>query len=850
MLGRLVYWLLCLLLVIVLVATAAAVVMIRRSFPDQQGTSTVSGLHGGVRVLRDNYGVPQVYAGDAHDLFFAQGFVQAQDRFWEMDFRRHLAAGRLSELFGAGQVETDTYLRTMGWHRVAERELSLLDPRTRDYLSAYAAGVNAYLHTRHGSALSLEYTLLSLQNPHYRIAPWTPADSLSWLKVMAWQLRGNDDQERLRALLATRFSPARVAELFPPYDDRAAPPIVSGGKVVHGRFVPTDGRPPLRGDRIPPGTRGALRHAGARASLTRADDALDAIGAVAGKGGDGIGSNAWAVAGSRTATGKPILANDPHLGPAMPSIWYQMGLHCAPVGAACPFDVAGSTFSGLPGVIIGHNARIAWGFTNLGPDVADLYLEQVRGDRYLYRGKWLPLSVRKETIRVAGGKPVPIEVRATRHGPLLSDASGDLRGVGKDAPVDGASHPAHASYAVAMRWTALTPGRTADAIFALDAAGDFTGFRAAARLFAVPAQNLVYADVDGHIGYQAPGQIPIRRGYDGDWPAVGWTGRDEWTGYVPFDALPYSFDPEQGYVVTANQEAVGGAYPYHLTDDWDYGYRSRRIAGLITSSARPITVAATHRMQLDTSNDAARMLVPYLRRLHPPAGAERAWRLLAGWDYSMPADSAAAAYFNSVWKHVLMRTFDDLPKAARPDGGSRWFAVIGNLLTQPTSPWWDDPATRHVRETRGDVLTEAMGDAYDELSRRLGADPTRWRWGDLHTLTVQNQSFGTSGVAPIEWLFNRGPLRLSGGLSVVDATGWYVGQGYEVRWVPSMRMIVDLGDLDRSRWVNLTGASGHAFDPHYFDQARIWETGTTPMRWGQGSIDRGTIYTLVLRPAG
>ncbi|MBO0892471.1 MAG: penicillin acylase family protein, partial [Acidothermales bacterium] len=728
--------------------------------------------------------------------------------------------------------------RTMGWHRIAEQELRLLAPSTMDHLAAYAAGVNAYLRAHRGSALSLEYAVLSLQNPHYRAARWTPADSVSWLKVMAWQLRGNDDAERMRALLAARLPSARVAELFPPYDDRAAPPIVSGGKVVHGRFVPTDRTPPARGDRVSPDTRSALRHAGARASLTHADRALDAVGAVAGQGGDGIGSNAWAVAGTRTATGKPILANDPHLGPAMPSIWYQMGLHCTRVGTACPFDVAGFTFSGLPGVIIGHNARIAWGLTNLGPDVADLYLEKVHGDRYLYRGRWLPLSVRNETVRVAGGKPVPISVRATRHGPLLSDASADLRLVG-------------GKYAVAMRWTALTPGRTADALFALDAAGGFTAFRAAARLFEVPAQNLVYADVDGHIGYQAPGRIPVRSGYDGDWPAVGWTGRDEWTGYVPFDALPYSFDPKDGYVVTANQAAVGRSYPYHLTDDWDYGYRSRRIASLITSSPGPITVARTHRMQLDTWNDAARTLLPYLRRLHPPAGTERAWRLLARWDGTMPADSAAAAYFNSVWAHVLARAFDDdVPPGVRPDGGSRWFAVMGKLLTRPGSTWWDDSTTTHVRETRDTVLTEAMGDAYDELSRRLGADPARWRWGDLHTLTVQNQSFGTSGVAPIEWLFNRGPLRLGGGLSVVDATGWYVGQGYEVRWVPSMRMIVDLADLDRSRWVNLTGASGHAFDPHYFDQARIWEAGTTAMRWNQDSIDRGTIDTLLLRPAG
>ncbi|MGH3094691.1 MAG: penicillin acylase family protein, partial [Streptosporangiales bacterium] len=602
----------------------------------------------------------------------------------------------------------------------------------------------------------------------------------------------------------------------------------------------------------PSGTlRTVLRSAGARSAMTRAGAALRTVSAVAGAGGQGIGSNSWAVAGSRTASGKPILANDPHLGPALPSIWYQMGLHCAPVRAACPYDVAGYTFAGTPGVVIGHNDRVAWGFTNLGPDVSDLYLERVKGDRYLYRDRWRPLAKRTETIRVAGGEPVRITVRATRHGPLLSDVSDDVRAVGRRASKARTGRE-HGPYAVALRWTALTPGRTADAIFVLDTASSFADLRDAARLFDVPAQNLVYADVDGHIGYQAPGRIPIRRGYDGRWPAIGWTGKDEWEGFIPFRALPHVLDPEEGYVVTANQAAVGRSYPYLLTKDWDYGYRSRRITDLITSADGPITVASTRRMQLDTYNPMAAELVPYLLRARLPAGAGQARDLLRGWDFDTPPGSAAAAYWNAVWAHLLVDTFgDELPRAARPDGGSRWFAVVSALLATPRSPWWDDRRTSGVVETRDDMLAAAMSEADEELRETLGPDPSAWRWGELHTLMVRNQSFGTSGIGVVERLVNRGPLHLGGGSSVVDATGWTAGAGYEVDWVPSMRMVVNLADLDRSSWVNLTGASGHAFHRHYFDQARLWARGNaTPMPWGRHEIAAATEDRLVLRPAG
>jgi penicillin amidase len=580
--------------------------------------------------------------------------------------------------------------------------------------------------------------------------------------------------------------------------------------------------------------------------------AVDAVLTAAGGGRDaGIGSNAWAVAGSRTASGRPLLANDPHLAPAMPSVWYQVGLHCTHRSARCPYDVAGFSFSGLPGVIIGHNDRIGWGFTNLGPDVADLYLEKVAGDTVEYDGRRVPLTTRTERIDVAGGESVTMTVRSTRHGPLVSGVDPTFRSVGRRAPAPPGSPPRGRGYAVALSWTALTPGHTADAIFAMDAARSWPQFRRAARLFEVPAQNLVYADRDGHIGYQAPGTIPIRRTGTGDLPAPGWDPRYDWAGTIPYDALPSVLDPPEGYVVTANQAVTPPSYRYHLTSDWDYGYRSQRIVDLLDGTRRPLGAADMARIQADTRNPIAPVLVPAL--LAPgvtvDAATARARDLLRGWDFTQPEDSAAAAYLNAVWRALLADTFhDQLPRSTWPDGASRWYAVVEELLARPDSPWWDDTRTP-AREHRDDILARALRDARVALAERLGADPAGWQWGQLHQLDLVNASLGTSGVAPVEALFNRGPVPVAGGAGAVDATSWDPSAGFAVTAVPSMRMIVDMADLDASRWVNLTGASGHAYSDHYGDQIPRWRTRTTT-RWPftPGAVERAAVDRLVLRP--
>ncbi|MEV6987044.1 penicillin acylase family protein [Sphaerisporangium sp. NPDC051017] len=867
-------------LVLALVAGAALTWTVRRSFPQVDGELRLPGLSAPVTVVRDRYGIPQIYADDPKDLFTAQGYVHAQDRFWEMDFRRKTTAGRLSELFGASTLEIDKVVRTLGWRRTAEREVALLDAPSREAFTAYAAGVNAWMAANQGFAdRSLEYAVLKLTNGAYTPEPWTPADSLAWLKAMAWDLRSNMDAELERALDSSVLPPDRVRQLFPDYPFDRHRPIVTAGAVRDGAFDPaaptsgTDATAKPATDSANPVGRSAARAGAERSAGTAADPAT--AGALAGAartlaalpsplgtdGSDraGIGSNSWVVSGAHTDTGKPLLANDPHLGPRIPSIWYQAGLHCRAKSAACPYDVVGYTFSGLPGVVIGHNDRVAWGFTNLGPDIADLYAERTRGNVYKVKKRWVPMETRTEQIKVAGRAPEPLVVRATAHGPIVSGVLGSARdalpgaaahaGEKVGTPENGRAPAGEYDVEIALRWTALDPGRTANALLLLGTASDFEEFRKAASFFEAPAQNMIYADVDGNIGYQAPGRIPVRTKGDGTWPSKGWTGDEEWSGFIPFDELPKAYNPPEGFIATANNAAIGPGYGRLLTADWAYGYRSQRIADRLQRAIGEgkITAAAMADIQMDSLNTIAATLVPYL--VKAGAGVPEA-RLLTGWDYTQGRDSAPAAYFNAVWRDLLHRTFDDeLPEAGRAGGGDRWYEVVRALLPEPSDPWWDDARTKDKVETRDETLAAAMTDAAKELRDRLGDTPEDWRWGDLHTLELTNETFGTSGIGPIEWLFNRGPLRLAGGQDAVDATGWDAVAGYEVDWVPSMRMVVDLADLDRSRWVNLTGASGHAFHPNYADQAGLWADGRmTPMRQTERAVHADAADTLTLVP--
>lgn len=852
-----------LLLLLVLVIPAAGVVAVQRSVPQSTGELTLAGLDGPVEVLRDEHGIPTIVATTSDDLFRAQGFVHAQDRFWEMDFRRHVTAGRLSELFGASQVDTDTFVRTLGWRRVAEAELDLLADETLAMLDAYAEGVNAWMDGRSGSRLSLEHALLPLSGPRgYVPEPWTPADSGAWLKAMAWDLRSNLEEELLRArLLGVDLGEGRDwQDLFPAFPEDRHPPILpAGGRVEDGRFVPVDGLqdPDDAPVSTPASATGLdLTVPEVVSVLAAAHGSLDAAPMLLGDGSqDGIGSNSWVVGPDRSATGSALLANDPHLGPSQPSLWYQVGLRCEPVGPDCPYHVLGYSFSGMPGIIIGQTDRVAWGFTNLGADVADLVIERLDGDRYLTEDGWEPLETHTETIAVAGDADQQITIRATRHGPLFSDVSGAGTEVA-DGPLgaagdhDGATD-GQAEYAVALRWVALDPVPNADAVPSFMRARDWPSFREAARRFQVPSQNLVYADVDGHIGYQAPGRIPVRTRGDGTLPVPGWTGEAAWERFLDFEELPWAFDPADGLLITANQPVIPPGTEPFLSRDHNVGYRAARITELLDGRDQ-LTLDDLLEVQLDAHNGNAATLVPVLAAVDArgDAGVTELQNVLRDWDLQDAVDSAGGAAFNATWRHLLAATFhDELPEWAHPAGGGSWWEVVRGLVADPDSPWWDDRTTPE-RETRDDILHRAMAAAHEELVDRFGSDPGRWRWGAMHTLTLTHQTFGSSGVGPVERLFNRGPLELAGGTDIPNATGWSANLGYEVNWVPSMRYLVDLGDLDAGGWIHISGQSGRPFTSHYTDQAEPWARGEVlPLRFTAAAVEAATTDRLVLLPA-
>ncbi|MEV5550111.1 penicillin acylase family protein [Streptomyces sp. NPDC052309] len=880
---------------------------VRASFPQTEGSITLEGLSGPVDVKRDDYGIPQIYASSEEDLFMAQGYVQAQDRFYEMDVRRHMTSGRLSEMFGKSQVDNDEFLRTLGWDRVAKEEYDKkLSASTKKYLQAYAKGVNAYLEGKDGADISLEYAALGFTND-YKPQAWTPVDSVAWLKAMAWDLRGNMQDEVDRALMTSRLGPKQIADLYPAYPYSRNGAIVQDGQydeltqTFDGSGASGTGEDSGTGTGTGTGTglgtgtgTGTGTGAGLQSQLSALQNVLDDLPTAVGVNGNGIGSNSWVVSGEHTITGKPLLANDPHLSPSLPSVWYQMGLHCRTVSAKCQYDVSGYTFAGMPGVVIGHNQDIAWGLTNSGVDVTDLYLEKITGDGYQYDGKVVPFKTREETIKVAGGSPKKIVVRETNNGPLLSDRDDELVKVGRKATVDTAAPDRGDGYGVALRWTALEAGTTMDAVFAMDRAKNWEDFREAAALFDVPSQNLVYADTDDHIGYTLPGKIPVRaEKHDGSVPAPGWDPDYRWTGeYIDQDELPYEYDPDRGYIVTANQAVIDGEkYPYTLTTDWGYGTRSQRITSLIEQKIKDggkISTDDMRQMQLDNSSEIAKMLVPQLLKIDvEDKDVRQAQKLLEGWDYTQDADSAAAAYFNAVWRNILKLAFGNkLPKElrvegqclwvdpvnttgpadetnkvrecgqrdadqAQPDGGDRWFEVVRNLMDDPDSDWWTTPksGTRKGADNRDDLFKRAMVDARWELTAKLGKDIDTWNWGRLHRLFLNNQTLGTEGPGFLKYALNRGPWKLSGGEAAVNATGWNAAGGYEVVWVPSMRMVVNLGDLDKSRWINLSGASGHAYSAHYTDQTDKWAEGELlPWSFSKKAVDDGTTDTLVLKP--
>ncbi|MGZ9160826.1 MAG: penicillin acylase family protein [Candidatus Limnocylindrales bacterium] len=849
------------LLVVALIGLVAGVGFLTwitaRAMPQTNGELRVPGLTAGAAVRRDINGIAQISASTPHDLFMAQGFVHAQERMWQMEVWRHISAGRLSELFGKGSIDQDRFIRTLGWRPAAERDLAGLSPEARAVLDDYASGVNAWLDANR-DRLGLAFVVTGA-DPE----PWTSLDTLTWGKVQAWNLGGNMDAELFRYLAdASLGDPDRTDELFPTLED--GPVIVpstagtAGTSDDDGGTVATTATGPSLGADAATAWREVARLGAQAIALA----GLDGSGGDALASDHGIGSNDWVVGPAMSASGGALLANDPHLGISMPSIWYINGLHCAVVDAACPYDVVGVSFPGVPGVILGHNARIAWGVTNTDPDVQDLVIETLDPAdpaRYIGPdGTSQPFTTRTERIVVSGGDPIDIEVRETVHGPILNDVDERLR----DSPL------------MALRWVATlaeaAPDRTIEAFLRVNVARDFKTFRDALSIYGAPSQNFVYADVDGHIGYQLPGYIPVRSAADGGLrPVSGSDGTGEWVGRIAFDDLPTALDPVEGWIVSANNAVVDAGYPAFIGADFDPGYRAERIINLVTNYGQDgLTVPEMRIIQNDTAplraEDIARSLG---ERVQPAteAGAVVAARI-AAWDGACGVDSLGCAAYMAWEYRVLRAIFDDDLGTLAPDyvGSPFSWVALGNLFVDGRSAWWDDTST-DVTETADDIIAAALDEAGADLGP-LG-DPDTWTWGRLHTATFKEATIGTgSGIGPLEWYFNVGPMAVPGAAGAVDNTYYQLRRGYPdpdepgssglgiediftVTNLPSYRLAMDLSDLDGAQVVITTGQSGHPFDRHYNDQIRPWrDGGSLPLPFSPAAVDAATVSTLSLRP--
>ena len=820
----------------------------RAPLPQHSGELKVTGLQDTVEILRDEWGVPHIYAKNMHDLFFAQGYTQAQDRWWQMEFWRHVGSGRIEELVGKKDalLGTDIFIRTLGWQRVAENEVKVCDDETLSGLQAFADGVNAYIMNREPSKLAMEYGIFKLTGIDIEIEPWTPADTLVFGKMMAWDLGPSNNTEEDRATLYELLGEEMADQLLtPPWPFGKRPTIVQPEDL------------PIAGSTESARFEGKDKCADTDILLT--GNPLPSMSLIFGPG-QGIGSNNWVVSGKMTQSGMPLLANDPHLGIQMPSIWYEIGLHCRPASGEPPSDMMGYTFAVTPGVIIGHNNSIAWGVTNVGPDVFDLYRIRVNPDnplQYEWNGEWRDMTVYQETIYFGdGAEPITVEVRETHLGPIINDneideETGEITGFNDEAPL-------------ALCWTALEPGTLLQSVTKLNRAMNWEEFRDALRYWDVPSQNFVYADTKGNIGYQTPGRIPIRsKNHSGLVPAPGWTDEFEWKGFIPFDDLPRVFNPGRGYIVTANQavvpmeyydqlaEKLGEGLNYIISREWSYGYRAQRVVELLEEKA-PHTISTFQAIQGDNKLISAEELMPYLANLEfDNAELTEACDWLLKWDCQCGMDSPQAALYAEFWAGLVNDLFgDQLTEGIAVRGVDREMQAIFLLMDKPSNAWWDDIMTKDVVETRDDILVRSFSEAYTNTVAALGKNRNNWRWGELHTATFVSNPLGQSGIGLIENMVNRGPFPTSGSTGTVNNTVWYTNSGdFSVKWVPSMRMIVDLSDLSKSVTVHTTGQSGHPYSQNYDDMIDLWRNVEyCPMPWIREQVDAAAVDKLILEP--
>ncbi|MGC2413148.1 MAG: penicillin acylase family protein [Stellaceae bacterium] len=748
-------------LVLLLVLSGGIFLYLRSSLPQVAGRIVVEGLKGEVTIARDGDGIPLITASDDEDAAFGLGYAHAQDRLFQMELMRRNGAGRLAEIFGAQAVGIDRLMRTLGIYRLAEAEFASLSEPVRRGLEAYAAGVNAFLATRPG-ALPPEFLLL-----RFAPEPWRPADGLVWGKLMDLLLAGNYRGELLRARLLRTVSPEDLAFLYPEYPDDA--PTTLAGLATIYRQLPLDRLYAA----LPPG-----------------------VGPI-------YASNNWVVDGAHSASGKPLVANDPHLGLSAPGFWYLARLKTP------ARDIAGGTVAGAPFVVAGHNDRVAWGFTTTGGDVEDLFIEKIDPadpGRYLTPGGSEAFLSRRETIAVKGAAPVSLNIRTTRHGPVLSDAL--------------PSGSADEGYVLSLAATFLTADDgTAEALWGIDRAADWDGFRTALQSWVGPQQNIVYGDRAGAIGFIAPGRIPIRKKGNGWLPVPGWSGEYDWTGVIPFAELPQAANPASGRFVSANNKIVPETYPYFLSRDWDLPNRAQRITELL--AATPLqSPAASAAVEADTLSIAARRLVPLMTRIVPGSRmAREAIERLAGWDFHMDPDKVEPLLFTAWLREFAHDVFLRHLGEAAADYWDLKPRVIEAVLT--VHPGWCGGPKEKVGSCDA-LLVSALDAALTALGRTYGPEMLQWQWGRAHIARLENPVFGRIALLR-DWIQLSVPT--PGGFDTVNRGSTTIRDAadpYAQRFGAGLRIITDLASPADARMIAVPGQSGNPLSPHFSDLLQRW----------------------------
>jgi len=788
----------------------------RRPLPKTKGTLQLHGLHASVEILTDTYGVPHIYAQNEDDLYFAQGYTHAQERLWQMELNRRVGSGRLSELFGPIAVETDRFCRRLGMHRASVEEAKRLSARNGRVLNAYAQGVNAFIDNN-THRLPVEFTLLG-----FKPTPWSPADTIQWSKMMGWNLGGNWETELIRARIVAKVGPKRAAQLEAGYDAQ------------HPLIVPS-----------------GVAYQGINLGLLEQYEQLKELSGFGMLGG----SNNWVVDGTMTASGAPILCNDPHLGQAAPSIWYECHL------VAGDIDVIGASFPSAPGIVIGHNQHIAWGVTNAISDVQDLYIEKFNPEnphQYEFQGQWEEATVVREEIRVKGQKePLIEEVLITRHGPILTNVP--------QAPNNTSQNGKHASQELqlALRWVGLEQCTILTSIQGINRATNWQEFRDALRDWDVPAQNVVYADKEGNIGYVMAGAIPVRAKGQALVPSPGWTGEYEWTGLIPFDELPQSYNPEQHFIATANNRVIDDNYPYYITNEWLNGYRAQRISNLLTSKEK-LTAADMAHIQADQYSLPAVEIVPHMLGIQTTNTLEKAAQdTLRTWDFVLAPESAAAAIYTTFLRRleflVLSAALGDdetLLQAYMGKGSnilasangyaSRSKPLLIRMLNTRDDTWFTASAISNGPTSWEVALSCAFSATIEELRETFGDNLATWNYGAIHTMTYNHTLGNVKLLAPF---FNRGPFPVGGDIDTVNMGASLPHDPKTVITVPSYRQIVTLADLNNSLSGHAPGQSGHPASKHYDDFIAMWlRVDHHPMLVERTQIEANTQETLYLTP--